>query len=349
MYLPFRRCLRRLEHSFLRIDRAYTSSHISFQHPSLRDMLLTILQNNPKVRHQYIIHASPDGLSSLIRGIPLFGQIPEDEAHMPILGSEDELNMLCKRIEIVVTETIPHSKMEKILSSADVLIPRKGFRKIGPAELDLVKFSKTPPGRVLEATLNAIAEQETYNNNATYSLLSWASILQKFYSLVPYVLPIPRPTYLRLLVDRIENADTYHAISLAGCLSAHEPLIFKQVFSHELDRKWNDFIISRLRECCKQSEDIEDISYMHYDSYEDYEIGLSAYDEWHDEADELLQLADTFYSFSGLQEANEFSDLQELFDTLESPSEPLEVPYEDYEAHHVCKDYWTIERLFEDL
>lgn len=70
--LEFNDCVNRLEHSFIRVVTSYFGdSFVDFQHPSLRDMLLSQLRNNEVARRRYIELASPIGLSNLIKGVAL--------------------------------------------------------------------------------------------------------------------------------------------------------------------------------------------------------------------------------------------------------------------------------------
>jgi hypothetical protein len=344
-FLSFEKCLNRLEHSFLRVDRVFRGDIVDFQHPSVRDMLLIILQDDPRARRHYVSNSSPRGLSSLIEGVSSFGLTPRDDIHRPILLDEEELNILCERIKIVVRETISAYELERILSSADLLIPQEDKTPISPADIDLQQFCTTPSGRVLQTILNVVAAQETYANKTTYHLSSWTRVLQKFYKLAPYVIPIPQPVYLGELLGLVKDAPIPDAIAFMSCLSVNELLLFKQTFGMKLDKQWNDWLVSRLRQCYEHGEEHRNTSYSHYLAE------LSAYEEWLDEATTLKKLADVYYSFSKFEEPDEVSELQDLIDKIYPPEEPEQEEEEqergrfgEYESF-----YWTIERLFEDL
>jgi hypothetical protein len=67
--LPFRPVLARLEHSFLQVSRTFAGMVTAdFRHPSLRDMLLEELRDDPKARSRYISLTTPVGIAALIRG-----------------------------------------------------------------------------------------------------------------------------------------------------------------------------------------------------------------------------------------------------------------------------------------
>ncbi len=68
-HLPFRQVLARLEHSFLQVSRTFAGTPTAdFRHPSLRDMLLEELREDPKARARYISLTTPVGIAALIRG-----------------------------------------------------------------------------------------------------------------------------------------------------------------------------------------------------------------------------------------------------------------------------------------
>lgn len=362
-YLQFDKCLQRLEHSFLKVYRGFHVGLIRFQHPSLRDMLFTMLQNEPQVRLQYISNASPDGLSGLIEGIVLSEGILNYEAHTLVIRSENEIKLLCKRTRIVVTETIPPSVMIKILNSADVLIPRMRGKKIAPGDLDLIEFSKTSQGKVLREILNSIAKQNTYDNNATYSFLAWIIILLKFYELTPYIVTIPHPEYISLLLARFKNANISDSIHFMELLFRYEPLIFVQMFNKKLEKQWHKSIVTKLYDYYDRGNEVD------WSFFDDYESAQAEYDDWHTEVDELIDLAHTFYSFSSMKKPGELFKLEKLKNEALNPPEPdvddeekwweedREMGKEEerrgveerFYAHRGDVIYWSVDRLFEDL
>jgi hypothetical protein len=68
--LKFKDALARLSHSFLHLSKSYGGEEeVDFQHPSLRDMLLSQLREDEWSRRKYIELTSATGLASLIRGL----------------------------------------------------------------------------------------------------------------------------------------------------------------------------------------------------------------------------------------------------------------------------------------
>ncbi|MCK4395038.1 hypothetical protein KAW96_00395 [candidate division WOR-3 bacterium] len=350
-YLSFERCLGRLEHSFLRKVQGLQVAQVDFQHPSLRDMLLNLLQDNPEVRLNYILFASPKGISDIIQGIPYYGRDPTDEIHNLVVQNNKELNALQQRLENIVTETMLSEDHLILINSAEALLPREKEKTIKPAELDLKSFQKTPCGNVLNTIIHSFADENICKNNKTRKLYSWIKILNKYYKLVRYVTPIPHPVYLHNLICQIKRTDIINAIQLFHLLATYEPIFFKQVFSKELADQWNKEIVLRLEDCQNIGDDIDGIS---TENREDYDEKYAEFDDWMWEAEELLKNSMLFYDFSKIEKSDALTALENLVDNITPPFEPEDQEDEeeeriDYEIDNPSENYWTIERLFEDL
>jgi hypothetical protein len=67
--LPFADVIGRLKHSFITVTRTYEGLDRANKHPSLRDLLLREVRDDPVARRRYIELTTPVGLASLIRGL----------------------------------------------------------------------------------------------------------------------------------------------------------------------------------------------------------------------------------------------------------------------------------------
>ncbi len=68
--LKFHDVIGRLKHSFITVARTYQGVEtVNFKHPSLRDLLVREMRDNPGVRRRYIELTTPVGLAALIRGL----------------------------------------------------------------------------------------------------------------------------------------------------------------------------------------------------------------------------------------------------------------------------------------
>lgn len=342
-YLTFENCLHRLEYSFLRVKDAYSAKQVDFQHPSLRDILLTTLQKKPQVKRQYILNASPSALSSIIEGVSLYNKTSEEESHVLILNNENELSLLLQRINAVITDTIPYQGLYRILISTDTLIPRKHNEKITPADLDLIKFSKTVQGRVVKTVLTAFGKQDTYDNNTQHLFFLWVYLLYKFYQMIPYIIPIPQLEYIDILTGCFKKANIGEIIDFLSLLSLYEPLRFKQLFNSKLEKRCKKYLENQLQENINKGVGGD------WDIYEEYDVE-NEYEEWQYESKKLVELAVKFYSFCHLEPAKEIYELEALIDSAIPPDIPDFGDREDSEyAHFGGYEYWTFERIFEDL
>jgi hypothetical protein len=180
--LSFEESVSRLKHSFLRATISYDGEElIAVQHPSLRDMLLLDLRDDPTARRRYLMLASPFGLAGVIGGIALTidgSSDNRDLEHAVVPKTEEEFEIFLKRLREFSQGVLRLRDWEELLSAAERLIPRKqdppepisgeeilgaslaelasGFmrpKRIESSELDLAAFQQTWPGRIIGALL----------------------------------------------------------------------------------------------------------------------------------------------------------------------------------------------------
>lgn len=355
-YLQFERCLDRLKHSFLRVSQWYQSSYIDFQHPSLRDMLLSFLQTEPIARRQYISLASPEGLSEIIQGISYFGSPPTDEIHRLVIQDETELDLLCERIRNIVTHSILAYDQIKLLRSTKIILPHRKKKRVSPAEVDLERFQNTPRGKVVGTLVRAIANENIYKNNLTYKLSSWTDILKEFYDLASYIVPVPRPAYLHNLTSPIKEVSISTKVILSHLpfihlFSVNEPIIFRQIFSQSLVQKLDKSFISESQKCYDELYSLDGATTSDKEEYEQMDY---YYEDLKNRANDLLEEGEILYHLSRTKEPEVFSNLEDLVDNMTPPilgmeDEEQEEEEEEYRISKSDEEYWTIERLFEDL
>ncbi len=71
------------------------------------------------------------------------------------------------------------------------------------------------------------------------------------------------------------------------------------------------------------------------------------YDSWYSDVDGLVTLIDGFYKWVPFEVPDGLETLKELMETVVSPREP-DFEYNDFNGE-TGGEYWTIERMFEDL
>lgn len=350
--LPFDEVVKRLQHSFLRVVRFYSQHEaVDFQHPSLRDMLLSRLRDDETARRRYVELASPVALATLIQGVVLSlrqGELREHDEHILVL-KEEELSVLVQRIAQVCGGPLPADDWSAILSAADLLLPRASERaRIPPAEADLVSFNASPQGRLLQAVVGAFASAKTLDANRRYALGAWASLLKKCYDLVIYLTPPPHVDIAPRLARRLTTAAPSDAIPLATVIQATEPIVIRQAVSAGVLQSWDQYLTDEVAQSVKTGEQFPDWDDPWYDpdNYYDYE---HEYATWESNADEVLTTADGFYRWALLEAPQQLENLRALTRDLVPPPEPDLEAHDDDRADRFREEYWTIERMFHDL
>lgn len=248
--LDFDDCVTRLKHSFLRVTTPYSGQeYIDFQHPMLRDMLLSQLRKDDLARRRYIQLASPLGLSNLIRGMALSLRGEKGDDHVLLPRDEEELSILLERLAEVSSGVLPVSDWHAILSATDLLLPRDSRkRKLPPAEVDLLRFRDSWAGKIVEAVVGAFGCQETFERNQRYQLANWTFLLEKYYDLAVCLIPPPRAQFVPDLAKNLASAEPEDAIAFATLIQHSEPLVIKQTVPDPLLASWDSYIGTEIEE-----------------------------------------------------------------------------------------------------
>jgi hypothetical protein len=361
-FLAFEECVRRLDHSFLRRTRSYLGNeYLDFQHPSLRDMLLSQLTEDAAARRRYIELASPVGLSSLLQGMAAAEDTGKRAEHTVCPSGDAEVSALISRLEQLREAVLSPREWRGILGAAVLLVPHASpGRTVAPADADLEDFVRSAEGMVVAAVLRAFGSEKTFELCREYSLSDWTEALRRYYDAAVYCLPPPRPQYLVQLLANLDDAGIADAISLASLVNEVDPLIVRQCVSDALRHRWDETLKWELEQLVETGEEFpsegDDVAWE-YDlsgyqtdpSADEYwYLNWDHYDQWYDEANTLLETGREFYEWTGFETPSELDRLESLLATIEPPSEPGEEEAE-YLGRRAPQPYWTIERLFEDL
>lgn len=282
-WLDFDDCVNRLKHSFVQVTTLFLGhAYINFQHPSLRDMLLSQLRNNEVARRRYIQLASPFGLSQLIKGIAVSLSGEGEDDHILTPKSEEEISILVERLTEVSSGILTSSDWHAIFSAADLLLPRKSSEieridkktssippkgslqtiptatkdlppldsskeKIPPSQVeDLSCFKESQQGKIVGTVLSAFACSETFERNQRYQLTEWTILLGKYYELAIYILSYPRIEFLPRLLKLATSAEPQDGIALATLVQRFDPVIITQALSRQLLASWDTYIKNEL-------------------------------------------------------------------------------------------------------
>jgi hypothetical protein len=355
--LTYDQCVTRLKHSFLREVKTFESEEvIALQHPSLRDMLLLQLRQDPSARIRFFALANPFGLASVIAGISTAQQNEPEPQHAVIPKDDEEFAVFLSRVRQLPSFVPQVREWEQLFSAAERLIPRKPrkvmsfqekldkvlqgqvsvtSRLIEPGALNIQDFGRTWPGRIIGDLLLSFASRETYEVSQRYSYDAWVRLISHFFRLTQYLSPPVFPAYTLDLCKTLKGSSV-DALRLANLLRDFEPIIVRQSISTSLIECWSETVSREAHLLITKGESIDE------DSDPD------DYDRWHAEASKVLSAAHVFYTWSGVHEIEELSELKELLGAVDRPNEP-EGPEPDEETYVGLGDFWTVERIFEDL
>jgi hypothetical protein len=354
-HLTFDDALNWVDHSFLVLRDSYSGERqASFQHPSLRDLLLLEMRGDADARIRYFSIATPFALASIMGGIATTEEVEGEPQHAVVPVTDEEFDVFLKRLEDVSQEVLKLRDWELLLSAAERLIPSKPptssngqlqaiWRNIGipspvelidPVDLDLNAFASQSKGRIIRAILEGFALRRTFDNNQRYSESDWFRLLTKFYRLTAYLAPPVYPTFTGELCQIV--SDSMDAVRLVNEISTSEPIVVKQTVSKTRRNEWRDTIESDASELAHTGRQ--------FDNSDDPD----EFDQWESNVDELIDTAQGFLKWTGF---DEIGSLAEITKVRESAERPREHEPEDghYEQRQVSGPYWTIERMFEDL
>ena len=282
--LNFDDCVRRLEHSFLRVVVPFPQyKYLDFQHPSLRDMLLSQLRTNEVARRRYIQIASPLGLAQLVKGVAVSSSGENEHSHILSPEGEDEISILIQRLTELSSATLIRSDWHAILAAAELLLPRissptgkstktgsgiitlgssqtiptaiehllphsASKKRIPPSEVDdLPRFKESTQGKIIWTILRAFGSSATFERNQRYHLAEWTMLLEKYYELAVYIMPCPPVEFLPSLLNVAKDAQPEDGIAFATLVQRFDPLIIVQTIPTQTLASWDIYIKGELK------------------------------------------------------------------------------------------------------
>ncbi len=344
--LGYKMCLQRLDHSFLTItDSFYGTRNVDFQHPSLRDIIVTELRENSVSRKKYLEIANAKGVANTVLGLATHeaGGSPE---HVFWPENEQEFDILTDRLRSVTLGPVLVEDWLSILSALERLIPKDKqqlrLRLIGKK---LTDFGRTIRGRALMIGVECFARSETFVNNARYSLTQWIKLIEQYYVLSSYVVPPPRLCYIVDIVTKAVKQGNDEATKIISLINMFDPAVVSQFVARETIAEWGSDLNRQIEELCQEGEDLPD--YDEVFSEDEYDEARDEYENWRGEADRVIDTSDYYFRSFGGTVSTDLERLEELVDIVVPPSEP-EYDHGDW-GHRDQTEYWSIDRLFEDL
>ena len=339
----FNRTIDKLNHSFIKEVEDYGGISIDFQHPSIRDLLLNYLDEEPIARKQYISKLSIKGITSFIEGITAEEKRIEDTPHNLRIKTEEEFVLLCERIESIMNDTVEYHDFIKLIYSSRWLLPMDEERILESSEIDLMEFMKTNRGRLIKIFTNSMSKKSFYECKPGYTIYGWILILEQFYKICVYIKPIPRLEYLSELLNHFQHIDWDNKVYFLGILYENERLYFKQLFNKELDENIFMEIEEQLKEKLSEGDQYE------YEDFLKSPSELSEYENWEYDTDALIEISKLFLKFSSKEIPEDLEALEYLKSTINAPGMEDFYDEDSYEEELYEEEYWTIKQIFEDL
>lgn len=362
-HLSFQECVRRLDHSFLQVIRSYRGErYIDFQHPSLRDMLLSQLRDDQIGRRRFIELASPLGLASLIQGMSPSASAKGHGAHVLSPKTAEEESILLARLSDLPTAVLTWREWHRVLVAARLLLPRDSSqRTAAPAEADLGTFALSSAGEIVEAVVCAFGTVDTFHGIAHCTVAQWTKLLEIYYAVAVYLVPPPRPAFLTELLKTLPEAPLGDAVELATLMQCREPLLVAQSLPIGVLDSWDESLRYRLEELVDTGEAfLRDPEHGHWVSWAsapessymdeyDEQVDWDEYDGWCDDGSSLVSVACGFYDWVQSERPGELERLEELLLEVAGPPEPDHEPELYTQRSGSPAEYWTIDTMFEDL
>jgi len=255
-----------------------------------------------------------------------------------------EQGVLIQRLGGLAGHVMSVRDWQAMLSAARQLLPRSNKQLATPSEVDLWSFSTDPAGKILSATLSSFSSPKTFDNNRRYSIASWIVLARNFYELAPYTVPPQTLGFARDLLASARKGDADSFVLALSVIVRNEPMLVRQVASPaDLDR-WARSLTGRLEACCRTGE-------TYRDRATSGELDTNDYDDWYGDSEEVLELATEFFRSFAHPLPDDLTALEELREAIDRPAERDDdsEPYDREASGRLEREYWTVERIFEDL
>jgi hypothetical protein len=368
--LTYQESYLRLSHGWLHDLRNYSGENlVDFQHPSIRDLLITELREDTGARRKYFQLASPHAIAATIRGLSAEQQFAEDTEHSLVPSDDTELGLFLERIKAVGQSSLHADSWREMLSATRTLIPRakstapsRGHSSklldafdfvagptIPPSEVDLTEFAKTVGGRTLNSVAAVFSSMESFEINGAYSLGDWIILLPLFFDLSVYSIPIKRLAFSSALLKRclnsLQKSKVERVLILLDAIREADPLLFQQHVSAKTLQSIASLLESRIDDLIATGE-----NFGVPEEGEEYEPpDRFAYEDWQSQIAETVDGAQILVKVTGSDGVEGLSRLEYLQGAVGTPYDAEEDTYYGDESWRSESSYWTIDRMFGDL
>jgi hypothetical protein len=369
-FLPFSQTLDRLSPGFLRRVTNYQGEVlINFQHPSIRDVLIGAMRNDSAGRRLYFELATPAAIAGIARGMSALALSEEDAKHSIVPQGDSELAIVIARIRALSANTLSIDGWREMLIAALQLIPSKRsipsiyytinlrsaltqeLRKVRmPAsELDLQSYGSSPAGKLVNVITTQFAGSSVFSENQSYTLAQWSELLELYGQAVMYSVPLPHVSYLPELIKRCAAATLDELAASAEILQwvrRNEPMVYRQFVSTQQIDRLQQLIEDWLESLMNDGQKLDD----------DFEPEEGAFPDGDEHAEWAGMVGVASHTASILAKLGKQSDgVKDLLEQLDVLNTKLHGPPDAddddrYDGEGMWpSEYWTVERVLEDL
>lgn len=360
---PFDTVLQRLSPGFLRIT-SYWKGHfdIDFAHPSVRDFVIAKHRDSEERRRRYFELASCETVGAIARALraDASGALDRDRGITPRTAAE--LELLCRRIAVLVDQVREPSQVRQLLQSAGELRPfqARRFSFAGTEEIDIMvpvaaadrddAWEHSKASALLRAVVDACCGSLSLVVVDAQRPAAIESILDALRPLIAYCSPIPRVSWLAVEVLNAVRSQTAPAVARAGLLTAavaFEPMLLESLVTAKTRTELREEMLASVERCVSHGESLaeqyDEDDHQYPDPYE--------FRDWRETSQRLIDVMDAFASWTGPLEPEQIAALDELRRLVQKLEEPPEMfdPDERAEEFRAPVDDWNVEEMFADL
>lgn len=331
--LSFEEAFGRAEGSFLKRKILWGGNvYVTFYHPSMRDLLIEVIESDSEVKHSYIEKLSFDELKSLIVSSEKASDDASSSKHKVKLTSGSELAQLESHLRNKLLPSMQLEEANSILAQlVDELMDAEYAAKLSPA----VKL-------ILNMVVGAVCSQKFWMRCATDSMPpslvhKWTILLEYLGYLIAYTEKDSIPLYVGELLKTSRNYKLIEFWELCVRIKAISPIIAQ---------KHVDF---SKRQLCREAltDNVENAVAF---TEEELERDIEVRNAWNDDYSSVLSDCEKFtVLFPEDEEIEGLESLEYLLDNY-----PSVEPEPDYEDHYSgmdsgCSEDSTILDIFSDL
>jgi hypothetical protein len=336
--LSFEMALSNAIGTFLQIRPFFSQQVIQFYHPSMRDLMVELFEEDRVLRRNYLKQLNLKEMPSIIKTEPYD---TEDSSSMHRIKIDNDDIALVK--DHLLETLLPHSSLDEVadvLTEIASILKRDRLQTEGRRLRDSDSF---PPvlWPILDLVVVYACKQEFWLRNMVNEiLLKWRQMFETLRLLLPLASESIIPAYIPELLRRFDNKQLIDYWGLVAAAQSIAPTIVEQCVDSEGRFEFREGLIEQVQSALSDAED--------YDLQDD--IDDSNY--WHDEYGSLAEICEDYESIfpddKPIEKSEDVYDITENFPRLDyEPDEDHDYTSSSRSSTAISSD--EIKSLFADL